>query len=109
MAAIILKRILKKGTRMSLRPLGDRVIIKQEDELEMTAGGLYIPDKAKEKPQEGLVVEVGPGTPDYKMELKKGDKVLYSKYSGTDVKDGKEEYIVIRESEILAVREGDNE
>ena len=91
-----------------IRPLADRVVVKALDESEQMRGGLYIPDTAKEKPQQGEVVAVGPGkyseqgsriTPD----VKAGDKVLYGKYSGTDVTVDGEEYLILREADILAV------
>ncbi|MGB9662372.1 MAG: co-chaperone GroES [Moorellaceae bacterium] len=93
-----------------LRPLGDRVVLKVITQEEKTQGGIVLPDTAKEKPQEGEVVAVGPGrildngsriTP----EVKVGDRVVFAKYSGTEVKVNGEEYLIIRESDILAVRE----
>ena len=91
----------------SISPLADRVVIKPQDAEETTAGGLIIPDTAKEKPQEGKIISVGPGrlSEDGKrvaMEVKKGDKVLFRKYSGTEVKEGEEEYLIVRESDIVA-------
>ncbi|MCG6954927.1 MAG: co-chaperone GroES [Gemmatimonadetes bacterium] len=91
-----------------IRPLADRVVIKALDESEQMRGGLYIPDTAKEKPSQGEVVAVGPGkiSDDGKrldMEVKKGDKVLYGKYSGTDVTLDGEEFLILRESDVLAV------
>ncbi len=88
-------------------PLGDGVLIKPIEQEEVTASGLVLPDTAKEKPQEGKIVSVGPGrlSEDGKrvaMEVKKGDKVLYRKYSGTEVKEGEEEYLIVRESDIVA-------
>jgi chaperonin GroES len=89
-------------------PLGDRVVIKQSDSEEVSRGGLVIPDSAKEKPQEGEVLAIGPGrlTDEGKripMELKVGDKILYSRYAGTEVKgDDDDELLVLRESDILA-------
>lgn len=94
---------------MQVKPLADRVLIKPlEAAEEMKKGGIIIPDTAKEKPQEGEIIEVGPGrvTDDGKkipMEVKKGDKVLYGKYSGTEVTIDDKEYIIMRESDILAV------
>lgn len=90
-----------------LEPLGDRVIIKPIPREEMTKGGIYIPDTAKEKPQDGEVVAVGPGKvgDDGKrqpMEVKKGDRVVYAKYAGTELKEDDDEYIILRESDILA-------
>ena len=91
----------------SFQPLGDRVVIKPLDEEEVTKSGLVLPDTAREKPQEGEVVAVGPGRVSddgtrIKMEIKKGDKVVYSKYAGTEYKDGDDEYLIMRESDVLA-------
>ncbi|MBI4201309.1 MAG: co-chaperone GroES [Chloroflexi bacterium] len=91
----------------NFHPLGDRVVIKPIEREERTKGGLVLPDTAKEKPQEGEVVAVGPGrvADDGKrviMEVKAGDKVVYSKYAGTEVKEDNQEYLIIRESDILA-------
>jgi chaperonin GroES len=88
-------------------PLGERVIVKPIEQEQTTRGGIVLPDTAKEKPQEGEVVAVGPGrTSDdgkrISMELSKGDRVVYSKYAGTEYKDGGEEYLILRESDILA-------
>lgn len=88
-------------------PLGDGVLIKPIEEEQVTASGLVLPDTAKEKPQEGKIISVGPGrlSEDGKrvaMEVKKGDKVLFRKYSGTEVKEGEEEYLIVRESDIVA-------
>ena len=88
-------------------PLADRVVVKPLEEAEQMRGGLYIPDTAKEKPQQGEVIAVGPGrTEDGKrvpMEVKAGDKVLYGKYSGTEVTVEGEQMLILRESDILAV------
>ncbi|HEX4948366.1 MAG TPA: co-chaperone GroES [Blastocatellia bacterium] len=93
-----------------IRPLQDRVIVKRTDEAEQMRGGLYIPDTAKEKPQEGEVIAVGPGKVENgnKIELtvKVGDKVLFGKYSGTEVKLDGEEYLIMREDDILGIIEG---
>ena len=96
------------ASAVKIKPLADRVVVKPLDESEEMRGGLYIPDTAKEKPQQGVVIAVGPGrTSDegaqIKMELKKGDKVLYGKYSGTEVTVGGEQYLILRESDVLAV------
>ena len=93
---------------MNIRPLEDRIILKPMDADEKTAGGIIIPDNAKEKPQKGEVVAVGPGKVSDKgeviaMTLKKGDKVLYGKYSGTEVSIEGGEYLILRESDVLAV------
>ena len=95
---------------MQIRPLADRVVIKPIDEAEVKKGGIIIPDTAKEKPQEGEIVEVGPGriTDDGKkiaLEVKKGDKVLYGKYSGTEITVADNDYLILRETDILAVFE----
>jgi chaperonin GroES len=91
-----------------VQPLADRVVIKALEESEQMRGGLYIPDTAKEKPQQGEVVAVGPGriSDDGKRiepELKAGDKVLYGKYSGTEVTVADEQYLILRESDVLAI------
>ena len=92
-----------------LRPLGDRVVLKQLEAEEKTASGIVLPTKSQEKPQEAEVVAVGPGgiveDKEIKMEVKIGDKVLYAKYSGTEVKVGEERYIIVSQNEILAVVE----
>lgn len=88
---------------MALRPLNERVIVKALDAEEKTAGGLYIPDNAKEKPQEGEVIAVGTGTKEYEMSLKVGDKVLYGKYSGTEVTHNGEKLLIMKETDVLAV------
>ena len=94
---------------LKLKPLADRVVIEPlDDEASTSAGGIIIPDTAKEKPQQGKVVAVGPGrTTDegavVKMEVKTGDKVVYSKYAGTEFKDGGTEYLIVREADILAI------
>ena len=92
---------------MNIRPLYDRILVRRVKEEEKTAGGLYIPDTAKEKPQQGEVVATGPGrTEDGKrvaLEVKVGDKVLYGKYSGTEVTIEGEQLLILRESDILAV------
>jgi len=93
---------------MKIKPLSDRVVVKPLESIERTKGGIYVPDTAKEKPQEGEIVAVGPGrTTDegkqVKIEVKVGDKVLYGKYSGTEVTIDEEEYLIMRESDILAI------
>jgi chaperonin GroES len=90
------------------RPLSDRIVVKALEETEQMRGGLYIPDTAKEKPQQGEVVAVGPGkmTDEGKRiepEVKTGDRVLYGKYSGTEVTVADEQYLILRESDVLAV------
>ena len=93
---------------MKLRPLHDRVLVKRVEEGESSVGGIIIPDTAKEKPQQGEVVAVGDGKlldsgQRASMEVKPGDKILFGKYSGADVKIGGEEFMILREDEILAV------
>ena len=88
-------------------PLGERVVVKPSEGEETTNGGIYLPDTAKEKPQEGEVVAVGPGRVGedgsrIPMELAKGDRVIYSKFAGTEYKDGDDELLILRESDILA-------
>lgn len=94
---------------MIIKPLGDRVVIKSIEQDETTRSGIVLPGSAKEKPVMAEVVEVGPGGlvdgKEVTMHVKKGDKVLYSKYSGTEVKLDKDEYIIVRQSEILAIVE----
>ncbi len=86
-----------------VKPLGDRVLIEPMTAEEKTSSGIIIPDTAKEKPQKGTVVAVGPGTTDEKMEVKKGDVVIYGKYSGTELSFDDKEYIIMKQSEILAI------
>ena len=88
---------------MKINPLHDRVVIKRLDAEEKTAGGIYIPDTAAEKPSKGEVVAVGPGKTVAPMTVKTGDKVLFGKYAGTEVKDNGEELIVMREDDIIGV------
>ena len=94
---------------MKLKPLGDRVLVKRsEDGDEKSAGGIIIPDTAKEKPQRGTIVAAGPGSVKEdgsrtKLEVKKGDEVLFGKYSGTEVKIGAEELLIMHESDILGI------
>ena len=87
---------------MSIKPLADRVVVEPLDAEEKTAGGIFIPDNAKEKPQKGKVIAVGPGKGDEKMELKKDDVVLYGKYSGTEIKVNGKTLLIMRESDVLA-------
>jgi chaperonin GroES len=93
----------KGGIKMKLVPLGDRVVLKQLVAEETTKSGIVLPGQNKEKPQQAEVIAVGPGTEDVKMEVKKGDQVIYSKYSGTEVKIDEEEFIICKQSDILAV------
>ena len=88
---------------MNVKPLSDRVLILPNQAEEKTAGGLYIPDTAKEKPLAGKVVAVGPGTAEVKMEVNVGDQVLYGKYAGTEIQVEGESYLIMRQSDILAI------
>ena len=93
---------------MAFRPLGDRVLVKRVEEEAKTKGGIIIPDTVKEKPQEGEVVSVGPGARDdsgkrVEMELKAGDRILFGKWSGTEVKVDGEDLIIMKESDVLGV------
>lgn len=99
---------MAKGAKDKIQPLADRVVVQALEETEQMRGGLYIPDTAKEKPQQGTIIAVGPGKlseegtriePDVKV----GQRVLYGKYSGTEVNVDGEEYLILRESDILAV------
>ena len=101
----------KTMIRANVRPLSDRVVVQALEEAEQTRGGLYIPDTAKEKPQQGKVIAVGPGKLSEQGErlspdVKSGDTVLYGKYTGTEVTVDGEEYLILRESDILAVVNG---
>jgi chaperonin GroES len=97
----------KSAAGVKLAPLADRVVIKALEETETMRGGLYIPDTAKEKPQQGEVIAVGPGRFEkdkrVPMDVKVGDKVLYGKYSGTEVTLDGEQYLILRESDVLAI------
>ena len=93
---------------MAFRPLGDRVLVKRVEEEQKTKGGIIIPDTAKEKPQEGEVVAVGPGVRDedgkhVALELKAGDRILFGKWSGTEVKIDGDDLIIMKESDVLGV------
>ncbi len=90
---------------MSVKPLSDRVLVLPNPAEEKTAGGLYIPDTAKEKPLAGKVVAVGPGTAEVKMEVAVGDTVLYGKYAGTEIHIDGEDYLIMKQSDIMAVVE----
>ncbi|HSL27935.1 MAG TPA: co-chaperone GroES [Anaerolineales bacterium] len=97
--------------KLKLKPLGGRVIVEPIEQEEMTAGGIILPETAKEKPQEGKILAAGPGDRDedgerIPMEVQVGDKVLYAKYSGTEVKMDGRKLLILRESDILAVVEG---
>ncbi len=93
---------------MKVKPLADRVLVKPQEETEVKKGGIIIPDTAKEKPQQGEIMAVGPGKvtesgQKVPMEVKKGDTVLYGKYSGTEVTIDGQDYLIMRESDILAI------
>ncbi|SHM45433.1 chaperonin GroES [Caldanaerovirga acetigignens] len=94
---------------MNIKPLGDRVVIKVLDKEEKTKGGIVLPDTAKEKPQKGEVIAVGTGEvidgKKVPLEVKVGDKVIFSKYAGTEVKIDDQEYLILRQSDILAILE----
>ena len=97
-----------KEVNMSIRPLADRVLVRALEEAEVKRGGIIIPDTAKEKPQQGKIVAVGPGTTSdsgerIAPEVKKGDIVLYGKYSGTEVSVGGDDFLILRESDVLAI------
>jgi chaperonin GroES len=94
--------------KMAVKPLDDRVLVKQCDAEEVTAGGIVLPDSAQEKPQRGVVSAVGPGRlldsgERAKICLKKGDEIFYAKYAGNEVKIGDEDYVILRESDVLAI------
>jgi len=97
---------------MNLQPLGDRLIVEILEEEEVTFSGIVLPDTAKEKPQRGKVLAVGPGPRDedgeyIKMDVEEGDEVIFSKYGGTEIKIGSDEVLILRESDILAKVVGD--
>jgi chaperonin GroES len=91
------------ANKVNINPLHDRVIVKPAAAEEKTAGGIIIPDTAKEKPQRGTVIAAGPGKKDEPMTVKSGDTVLYGKYSGTEITLEGTDYLIMRESDILAV------
>jgi len=90
-------------SKINITPLADRVIIKQAEAETTTASGIIIPDTAQEKPQKGNVVAVGKGTKENPMTVKSGDTVLYGKYAGTELKHKQEDYLIMKESDILAI------
>lgn len=99
------------ASKLKLKPLGGRVIVEPIEQEDMTAGGIILPETAKEKPQEGKILAAGPGERDddgkrIAMEVKVGDKVLYAKYSGTEVKVDGKKLLILKENDILAVVEG---
>ncbi|MBC5823879.1 MAG: co-chaperone GroES [Candidatus Eremiobacteraeota bacterium] len=96
------------ATKVDIKPLGDRVVVESIEQAQKTAGGVILPDTAKEKPQEGVILAVGPGRKTDKgdvvpIELKAGDKVIYSKYSGSEIKLDGHEYLIISEKDVLAI------
>ncbi len=99
----------KSKSKLNVQPLGDRVVVRPFEETETMRGGLYIPDTAKEKPLQGEILAVGPGRFEkgerVPMDVKVGQKVLYSKYAGTDFRLGSEELLIIKESDVLAIVE----
>src|SRR5881394_2905193 len=102
------------GGWMNLQPLGDRLIVEVLDEEETTVSGIVLPDTAKEKPQRGSVLAVGPGSRDddgkfVPMDLAEGDEIVFSKYGGTEIRVGTEDYLILRESDVLAKVVGDRE
>ncbi len=88
---------------MKIKPLADRVLVKADPAEEKTAGGLFIPETAKEKPLAGTIVAAGPGTEEVKMEVKAGDRVLYGKYAGTEITHDGETYLIMKQSDIFAI------
>jgi len=96
-------KITKNGKIMNVKPLSDRVLILPNPAEEKTAGGLIIPDTAKEKPLAGKVVAVGPGSKDVKMEVKEGDRVLYGKYAGQELRIDGVDYLIMKQNDILAI------
>ena len=99
------------ASKLKLKPLGGRVIVEPIEQEDITAGGIILPETAKEKPQEGKILAAGPGERDeagnrIAMEVKVGDKVLYAKYSGTEVKVDGKKLLILKETDILAVVEG---
>ncbi len=99
---------------MNLKPLGDRLIVEVLDEEDVTSSGIVLPDTAKEKPQRGRVLAVGPGSRDDKgkfvpLDVEEGDEIVFSKYGGTEIKVGVDEYLILRESDVLAKVAGTRE
>lgn len=100
-----------KKSAVHIRPLGDRVLVRRVEAEEMTAGGILLPESAKEKPKEGIVVALGEGKlldngERSTFSVKKGDRILFTSYAGTEVKYGGEEYLIMREDDILGIIEG---
>src|SRR6266487_2014119 len=108
------KLTFRRSDRMDLQPLGDRLIVEILEEEETTVSGIVLPDTAKEKPQRGRVLAVGPGARDedgeyIKMDVEEGDEIIFSKYGGTEIKLGTDEVLILRESDVLAKVIGDRE
>jgi chaperonin GroES len=111
-ANVVTNSIHREVCRMDLQPLGDRLIVEVLDEEEQTVSGIVLPDTAKEKPQRGRVLAVGPGARDedgeyIKMDVEVDDEVIFSKYGGTEIKVGPDEVLILRESDVLAKVVGD--
>ena len=101
------KLCIREVSRMDLQPLGDRLIVEVLDEEEMTISGIVLPDTAREKPQRGKILAVGPGSRDedgeyIKMDVEVGDEIIFSKYGGTEIKVGLDDVLILRESDVLA-------
>lgn len=94
---------MAKSNKLTIRPLGDRVIVQPAQAETMTKGGIIIPDTAKEKPQKGTIVAAGPGKKDEPVTVKVGDAVLYGKYAGTEINIDGVEYLIMREADIFAI------
>ena len=90
-------------SKVNFKPLADRVLVEPEAAEEKTASGIIIPDTAKEKPQKGIIIAVGDGTTDHKMNVKVGDRVLYGKYSGTELTIEDTDYLIMKESDIFGI------
>jgi chaperonin GroES len=106
-ASVVTKSVPRRKCRMDLQPLGDRLIVEVLDEEETTVSGIVLPDTAKEKPQRGKVLAVGPGARDedgdyIKMDVEVGDEIIFSKYGGTEIKVGTDDVLILRESDVLA-------
>jgi len=94
---------ISKMTKLNIKPIGDRVVVEPAQAEQKTAGGIIIPDTAKEKPQKGTIVAVGKGKKDEPMTVKQGDTVLYGKYAGTEITIDGKEYLIMKESDIYAI------
>ncbi len=102
-AVPLAERIKNQTHKIMIKPLADRVLIEPKEAETKTASGIYIPDTAKEKPQQGTVLAAGPGKKDEPMEVKVGDQVLYGKYAGTEVTVEDKKYLIVKQSDILAI------